>query len=475
MFTIFDEKAQAFARATVASHRAFERGQLDEASVRDMQRDALRRTVRYCRDGSPFYAEHLAGWTDARIDALELDDVAELPFTTKDDLREHLYDMLSRPIHDAWVLYETTGTTGAATPCPRDNFDTIVNNTAMTVCYDSVFSAHRAGHVVAVMGPSEMHSTGDAFGEVCRNLGHTVVKLWPHSPVIGFGRALEVMRETGVTCVFCTPGMAISLVKQARKRGLCARDDFAVETFMLTGELASPALLQNLGDIWGARAYNCLYASQEASVLAAVRDDGLLRTIPLNNYYEVIDPLTLGPAAPSEDGTIEGELVITHLYQGCKPLVRYRTGDLVRCRPPARAAAYPSPTIEPIGRARDRVTLNDRGLSAYDLEDAVISSLPRCLDYQIILERHDGEDRVVIEAEFDVDARAEDLLVAERRLGDRLGAYVTIRSRELGFLTSTGAMVGWKAARMDDRRSPDGDPERQAAVAIASARDARDD
>ncbi|WP_371478718.1 phenylacetate--CoA ligase family protein [Kitasatospora sp. NBC_00315] len=472
MFTLFDDKLDAFARQTLADHRRFDGGGWGAQELHERQFALLRETLRYVKEGSPFYREHLSALDDADIEALTPESLARIPFTTKDDLRRELHNMLSKPVSDAWIFYETTGTTGRATPCPRDNVDSLVNNTALTICYDEVFRQHGEDHVVGVMGPSELHSTGDTFGDVCRNLGHAVAKMWPRSPVIGTKRALEVMRELSISVVFCAPNVAISLAREAIEAGLDPRKDFGVRAFMFTGELATPGLLANIGSIWGATAYNCLYASQEASVLGAVHADGRLRTLPLNVLYEVVDPET-GEAAPTHEGVREGELVLTHLYQGSKPLVRYRTGDMVRLSAAGEQDAYPSEVMLPLGRVRDLIDLNGHRVSAYELEHTVLSHTAGVLDYQITIDRVASVDTLAVKLEIPAgapdgqEARAAALAEAAQLAW---GCPLEVSYGRPGGVTATGAMVSWKAARVHDLRQSVVDPERQAALAIVAAR-----
>ncbi|MEU9097631.1 phenylacetate--CoA ligase family protein [Streptomyces sp. NPDC048361] len=419
---------------------------------------------------SPFYKELLGHLDEGDIAALTPESFARLPFTTKDDLRTRLKDLLSKPIHEGWIFYETTGTTGRATPCPRDNVDSIVNNTALSVCYDHVFRAHGENHVIGVMGPNELHSTGDTFGDVCRNLGHAHAKMWPHSPVVGFKRALEVLQEISVTGVFCTPNVAMSMAKEAIRAGLEPRE-LGLRFFMFTGELATPGLLKNIGEMWGATAYNCLYASQEASILGAVHGDGRLRTVPLNVYYELIDPVTTLPAPRSENGYRQGELVITHLYQGSKPLVRYRTGDLVRLYDAAGDASYPSEVLLPLGRVRDRIDLNGRQVTAYELEALILDGLSGAMDYQLIIDRVDGTDTLEVEVETrdGIPLPADTTAALATAARQAWGCPLSVTYGKLGGVTTTGAMVSWKAARVHDRRSAP-DAERQAALAMVALR-----
>ncbi|MFD7626661.1 phenylacetate--CoA ligase family protein [Streptomyces sp. NPDC059851] len=472
MFTIFDDELDALARRSVAQQREFHGGRWSGERLAAHQWRSLRETLRYTRGRSPFYAERLAGLTEPGIDGLDAAGFARtVPFTTKQDLRDGRYDLLSKPVSDSWVFYETTGTTGPATPCPRDNTDSIVNNAALTVAYREVFDEHGDDHVVAVLGPTELHSTGDTFGDVCRNLGHAVVKMWPHSPVVGFDRALQMLRELRVTAVFCTPGMAMTLAKEARRAGLDPAADFDLRLLMFVGELVTPQLLKNLGALWNAQAYSCMYASQEASILGLAHVDGRLRTVPQNVFYEVVDPDSGQPVEPDARQVREGELVITHLYRGAKPLVRYRTGDLVRLEPAGPGESYPSEILTPMGRVRDRIDLNGRTVTAYELEDFVLSRVRGCRDYHITIDRESGVDVLTVDLELDApDEEAHAALVASA--ADAWGCPVTVRTARLGAITTTGAMVSWKAARVQDLRSAV-DAEREAALAIARERDAR--
>lgn len=472
MFTVFNEELAAVARRFRDEHREFAAGGWDADRLEAHRVAALRSTVAYTRANSPFYRERLAHVDPADITSSSGAAWTSVPFTTKDDLRAAQHDILSRPLSEAWIFYETTGTTGASTPCPRDNVDSLANNTALTVYYDTIFRRYGDDQVIGVSGPTELHAFGDTFGDVCRNLGLAVAKMWPHSPMVGFERAIAVLRELGVTGLFCTPGMALTLAKRVRAAGLDPRRDLRVRVLMLTGELASPQLLANIGEVWGARAYNALYASQEASVLGAAGEDGGLYTAPLINHYEVVDPATGEPAA-AVGGVRTGELVVTSLYQGAKPLVRYRTGDLVRLTAGDAAATLPADRLEVLGRTRDELVVGGRRISGYDLENLLLGHVRGYLDYQVVIDSDDaGADRLVLklEAAEGEPPRVDPAIRDHCR--DVLGVDVAVGHDRFGSITGTGAMVSWKAARVVDNRS-EVDAETATARALASARSGR--
>lgn len=144
-------------------------GEMSAEALDAWQATNLQKTIEYCQDKSPFYQRHLAGLeATSPIDAL--------PFTVKDDLRQHLDDVASLSLDHAWVYYETTGTPGVSTPCPRTAEDSIRTGVALCGGYRDLLNGHGEHLSIAVMGPTELHSTGDTFGDVFRSLGHSSIK-----------------------------------------------------------------------------------------------------------------------------------------------------------------------------------------------------------------------------------------------------------------------------------------------------------
>lgn len=451
MLPLWDDKLRQEAMDFAEVHRRYTDGELSESQIFDLQAPELAATLAYVQERSPFYAEHLRGFNVA---GMSIGDLAELPFTTKQHLREELDRVPSLALNEAWVYYETTGTTGVSTPCPRAPQDSMRANMTLCESYGRILSRYGPRSTVAVLGPTELHSTGDTFGDVLRTLGHVTIKMWPHSPVVGFNRALQLIERLGVNVLVCTPGMAVSLARKLLDDSR-APHQLGVDAIFVLGELASPAFLANIGRVWSAEVYNCMYASQEASILATCSVGGELVSAPLNIRYEVIDPESALPAETTTDGCREGELVITHLYRGAKPLVRYRTGDMVRVRGGSQAF-----TMVPVGRLRDRVIIGDYTATALDFEQAVLEHAPAFLDFQTRLS--DGPDggellEVVLEplalaAEVDgLGALSSDEL--ERALSRKLGLTVKVCWEKTDARASTGAMVSWKAARFLDERT----------------------
>ncbi|MCV2458634.1 phenylacetate--CoA ligase family protein [Streptomyces sp. ICN988] len=442
-------------------------GTLDARRWDAWDTERLRAVVRHVRASSPFYRRHLAA---ADVDGLTPRSLEQLPYTTKDDLRRELLDVLCAPVSEALVYYETTGTTGASTPCPRDAKDVFTSDLHVEEACRRLFAARYGDRMpmLGLMGPSELYAFGDTFGEVAQRLGASHVKIWPESPRVGFQKALRLMHQLDVEVVVGAPALCLGLAKAARHYGYDLRRDFKVDLFLVLGEICTPAFARNVASLWGADTLPILYGSQEALAVATGCAEGRLHLSRPNYLPEVIDPAT----GRSLGRTGEGELVLTMLIDGIKPLVRYRTGDHVRLTDERCACGRPGPQVAVTGRVADHVTVGGRRLRPADLEEALLDGVRGCLGYQIVVDPGpDGADRVTVRLELLPDHQDDAAAVAAataQRLVDRCGVRAAVElTADLDPVTHTGAFVSWKAARFQDNRAePDHEVRaaRQAAV-----------
>ncbi|PCG81912.1 CoF synthetase [Streptomyces sp. WZ.A104] len=445
--------AADFTARYLALHQAFYARTLSERDLDDWRARQLRTVLEQVSTGSPFYATLLK---DVDLGSVTPGNLEALPFTTKAQLREEMLDVLSRPLTDALFFYETTGTTGAATPCPRDGREIVASNAHISESWSSIFRHHFGDHAprIGLMGPTEVHSFGDTLGDIARNVGSLNAKIWPYSPVIGFPKALQLMKDLELEVVCCTPGVALTLAKAAEYYGYDLRRDFSVQLLLVTGEMCTPALAHNLETVWGADVYNILYGSQEAFVMATACRNKRMHLSQTNYLIEVVDPETGESHGPRGSG----ELTVTMLIDGVKPLVRYRTGDAVVIEEPDCDCEMPGDLVRIVGRTLDRLELGGRRFTAGQIETAVMTGVTGSAGYQVVIERDDaGQDRLTVRLELlkglveDAAALAD---AVRARAAEALGVPVTVElSDGLDPIVSTGAFVSWKAARIVDRRS----------------------
>ncbi|MCE1787098.1 phenylacetate--CoA ligase family protein, partial [Enterobacter hormaechei] len=131
-------------------------GEINISTLEKIQYEKLKEVINYTKNGSAFYQD--------RLDAINPNDdeslsslIEKLPFTTKSDLSKAGNTISSDSLSNAWIYYETTGTTGPSTPCPRNEIDSLVNNSFLTLQYESIFNQEGKQHIIGVMGPTELH------------------------------------------------------------------------------------------------------------------------------------------------------------------------------------------------------------------------------------------------------------------------------------------------------------------------------
>jgi phenylacetate-CoA ligase len=449
----------------------FSAGQMTAAEIRAWQTTALQTVLQHVQSKSRFYARRLQG---VDVTQVTLDNLSALPYTTKADLCDAMFDIVCGDIRDSLYFFSTTGTTGRPTPCPRAAIDVELNNvsTAFTLrriiddCFDP-------GHkpILAVLCPNELHSVCMNMSFVAKELDICKFDVFPLSPVIGFERLFQIFLELKVDMVMCSPGLMMALAEMAHAYGIDVKEDLFIRCVLCTGELCSPSMAQLIGDTWNARAYNFMYGSQEAGCISVTDPKGQLVPLMTNYIFEVIDLTTdqsLGPVV--NDGY--GELCLTTLVPGMKPLIRYRTGDLARI---GRDAAG-NPIIDILGRVKDMVRISGKHWSASEIDSAVLADHGSIYSYQLELTQTDGNDTVVLRVKPKEDADPEEARRAVAvRVREALGLDCKVELLPLlDMTTATGGWVSWKSARVKDRRiDQSNDIETKSAAALAKAAEER--
>ena len=102
---------------------------------------------------------------------------------------------------------------------------------------------------------------------------------------------------------------------------------------------------------------------------------------------EVVDPATLKPLPPGE----EGELVFTTITKQGFPLIRYRTGDIsASWKGPAPAAGSSARMRRVSGRVDDMIIVDGVNVFPSQIEDALLKVEGIEPHYRIIVDREGG-------------------------------------------------------------------------------------
>lgn len=329
-----------------------------------LDRETYRRQVRYLFEKSAFYQRKLgdAGFSTAESVG-ELDDIARLPFTEKDELRAtqaedppfgaHLAcrpDQLRR-------VFSTSGTTGV--PCYLGLTPTDLDMYATNVARGYTAAGFRPGQRLAVgfnAGPFVAGAVYYGFDRI----GCTVIP-------VGTGnteRLVTAIRRLGATGISCTPSYGLYLIDWCAEHGIDTRA-LGLTNMITAGEPGGgdPLIRGRIEDAFGCSVRESMGIGDISLSVWAEDDaaDGMHFMARGFVHVELIDPASGDPIA-WEDGA-EGELVYTALQREAMPLLRFRSRDHVVVNMAPNPTGRTGPRIRCIGRTDDMLIV--RGVNLF--------------------------------------------------------------------------------------------------------------
>ena len=273
----------------------------------ELQLERLQALVARVRERVPLYAERLAD-VDAS-DIGSLDDLARLPFTRKDDLRDtYPLGMLATPRAELARIHASSGTTGkptvvAYTATDLDLFARMNARTLAMAGAEPGMTLHNAYGYGLFTGGLGLHGGGE-------RLGLNVV------PVSGgmTERQLTLIEDLRPDVISCTPSYALTLAHAFAERGL-RPDEISLRFAVVGAEPWTERMREEIDAGLGVRCTNIFGLSEvigpgvscecvEERAGSHVNEDHFLP--------EIVDPESGEPLAEGE----EGVLVIHHADEG---------------------------------------------------------------------------------------------------------------------------------------------------------------
>lgn len=396
-----------------------DRETLSREELTRLQSERLRETVIHATENVPFYHEAFerAGIDPETIESI--DDIARLPFTTKDDLRETYPDgMFAVSKGEIRRIHASSGTTGKS--------KIVAYTEADLDLWSEVMARSLAASGVS---PGDTVQNAYGYGLFTGGLGvhYGVERLGATVIPIGGGqtqRQIELLRDLESDVLTCTPSYALYLAESARNDGLNPRD-FALSTVIIGAEPCTQPMREAIEAALDVTAVD-IYGLSEiigpgVSNECHEAQDGL--HIWEDQFYpEVIDPATGEPLPEGE----EGELVLTSLTKEALPIIRYRTGDLTTLNDEQCACGRTMVRMDNVtGRADDLLIV--RGVNVYpsQIESVVLEFDGVLPHYRIDLEREGELDTIEITVELD-EGFDGDRNALENRIRERLQNVLTL-------------------------------------------------
>jgi len=391
----------------------------------------------------PHYQRAFAAAGIRSGDVKSLDDLAKLPFTTKEDLRQNYpFGMFVVPMNQIVRIHASSGTTGKPTVVGYTRAD--IDTWAMLMARSIRAAGGKPGDKMHIAYGYGLFTGGLGFHYGAEYLGCAVI------PVSGgfTERQVQLIVDFAPDIIAVTPSYLLAIADEFDRQGIDARKS-SLRIALLGAEPWSEGMRAEIEARMGLVAVN-VYGLSEVIGPGVAQEyaetkDGL--TIWEDHFFpEIIDPES-GKVLP--DGE-EGELVLTSLTKEAMPVIRYRTRDLTRLLP---GNAHAMRRIERIkGRSDDMLIIRGVNVFPSQIEAALATERSFAPHYILEVRRPERLD------ELEVIVETRELLPADAMvvLADR-GAHL-IKSR-VGVTTAVRVVAPGtiersqgKAKRIIDKR-----------------------
>ena len=420
---------------------------IDRKDLEALQLKRLKKALELA-SGTPFYGKV---FQDNKVDVSKittLEHLKDLPFTVKNDLRLSYPDgMMAVPKSDVVRMHASSGTTGKSTVIFYSQKD--IHEWADLVARSMVATGTTRDDIFQNMMGYGLFTGGLGLHYGAERLGCMVIPSSTGNTL----RQIQLMEDFFTTVIHITPSYALHLAEEIHKQGVDPRD-LPVKKAYLGAEPYSEATRDKIEEQWGIDAYNSYGMSEMNGPGVAFECTNKAGMHLWEDFYitEVINPET-GEVLP--DGE-EGELVLTHINREAMPIFRYRTRDLTRIIPEPCSCGRVHRRIERIkGRTDDMFIIGGVNIFPSQIE-SVLMNIPEVgNNYQIVLDREENLDRIIIKVElyskmFHGDLK--DLEKLRKKIVEELRALIVVNPRiELHEPGSLPASVG-KAVRVVDNR-----------------------
>jgi phenylacetate-CoA ligase len=360
-----------------------------------LQLERLKRSLKHTYDNVAPYRAKCEQACVHPDDLKELADLARLPFTVKQDLRDsYPYGMLAVPLERVVRLHASSGTTGRPTLAWYTRRDLRMWASLMARSMYGAGVRHSDKVLVSFGYGLFTGGLGTHYG--AERLGATVIPMGGGNTE----RQVQLIRDLEPGVVMATPSYILVIAEEMARQGLDPRRS-SVRISMHGAEPWTEGLRAEIEQRFDSDALD-LYGLTEvigpgvAAEYAATKN-GL--TIWEDHFYpEIIDPET-GRCRP--DGEL-GELVLTSLTKEAMPLIRYRTRDLTRLLPGTAGGMRRLAMLT--GRTDDMLIIRGVNVFPSQIEELVLACEELTPVYQLRVSKAGPLDKldVHVEARHDV-------------------------------------------------------------------------
>ena len=420
----------------------------DIEQKRKIQSERLIKTVNRVYSNVAFYREKMKKMGLEPGDIKGIDDLHKLPFTTKQDLRDHYpYGLFATPMEDVVRIHASSGTTGQPTVVGYTKNDIDMWSDMMARSFVAMGVTKK--DIVQVGYGYGLFTGGLGAHYGAERLGAAVI------PISGGNtkKQIQLLQEFGSTVTACTPSYILYIGETMKNMGIDPRS-IPLHTAILGAEPWTEEMREQIESMFGINAMD-IYGLSEVMGPGVSFECIERKGMHINDDHfvpEIIDPSTLKALPEGE----QGEMVFTMITKEALPLLRYRTRDITRLHTGKCECGRTLTRMEKVtGRSDDMLIIRGVNVFPSQIESVLLKVGETAPHYLLIVDRVNNLDVlevwVEVRPEFFTDAiksleKVEKYIVAE--LFSLLGLHVKVKLVEPRSIERSEG----KAKRIIDKR-----------------------
>lgn len=421
----------------------------DRETMRALQLEKLKKTVKYEYDNVPYYRKKMDDAGVKPEDIKSLDDIRKLPFTTKEDLAvNYPRGLFAAKNEDIIRIHASSGTTGKPKVAGYTQNDLDIWGECVARALTCAGQDNTS--IVQVAYGYGLFTGGLGAHIGAETIGATVIPMSSGNTK----KQIMFMQDLKSTALACTPSYALTIAEGVAKEGIDP-ETLPLKAGVFGAEPWTQGMKESIEKGLGIKAYD-IYG------LTEIIGPGVSISCDENNgmhvqedyfYPESIDPETLEPLP---DGQI-GELVFTTLGKEGFPMIRYRTRDLCYLMREKCGCGRTNVRMSKIlGRTDDMLIIRGVNVFPSQIEEVISKFEELTINYMIYVGRENNKDTFDLDVELAPGLAIDDIKFIEELRGrlnhalrDMLGIGCKVRFLNEGTLPRSEG----KAVRVKDSRN----------------------
>ena len=362
-------------------------------ALRALQVQRLQKTI-CIASHSPYYGKVFKECGITAEDIHSVEDIRQLPFTTKADMRANYpFGLVAGNMREDGVrIHSSSGTTGTPTVIVHSKHD--LDSWANLVARCLYMVGIRKTDVFQNSSGYGMFTGGLGFQYGAERLGALTVP----AAAGNSKRQIKFITDFGTTALHAIPSYAVRLAEVFQEEGIDPTST-TLRRLVIGAEPHTDEQRRKIERLLNVKAYNSFGMTEMngPGVGFECTEQNGMHIWEDCYLIEIIDPET---GDPVPDGEI-GEMVLTTLDREMMPLIRYRTRDLTRILPGKCPCGRTHVRIDRIkGRSDDMFIIKGVNIFPMQVEKILVRYPQLGSNYLITLDTIHNQDVMIVEVEL---------------------------------------------------------------------------